>query len=165
MVVQVNSFGELDFDALMEIYIEGNIENAEYFYPDEPREAGLALAVADFRNFLREKFFVKEAAQYWIWEEKGQYISALRFEGYQGGLLLEALETRPDCRGRGYAKKLIRGVLKELPPKTKIYAHVSKRNTASIATHRSCGFMQNLDYAVYSDGTVSNNSVTFTITT
>ena len=93
MLIQVRSFGELDFDALMEIYIEGNVENAEYLYPEETKEAGLSLAVRDFRNFLCEKFFTREAAQYWILAEGDAYISALRLEKHPDGLLLEALET------------------------------------------------------------------------
>ena len=165
MLVQAHSIGELDFDALMEIYIEGNVENAEYLYPDETAEKGLALAIRDFDNFLREKFFTREDSQYWILAEGETYISALRFEKHQDGLLLEALETRPDRRGQGYAKKLIQDVLKELPASTKIYSHVSKRNTASLATHRSCGFVQYLDYAVESDGSISDHAVTFMINT
>lgn len=165
MLIQACSVDELDFDALMGIYIEGNVENAQYFYPDETAEKGLALAIRDFRNFLCEKFFTRAEAQYWILTEGETYISALRFEKYQDGLLLEALETRPGYRGQGYAKRLILDVLKKLPTKTKIYSHVKKWNTASLATHRSCGFTQSLDYIVESDGTICNDVVTFTINT
>lgn len=165
MLIQVRSFGDLDFDALMDIYIEGNVENAEYFYPDETAEKGLALAIRDFRNFLCGKFFTRADAQYWISAEGEAYISALRFEKYQDGLLLEALETRPEYRGHGYAKRLILDVLKKLPTKTKIYSHVAKWNTASLATHRSCGFTQSLDYTLQSDGTICDDEVTFTINT
>jgi len=163
MLIRANSIGELDFDALMELYREGNAENAAWFYPQEPAEKRMKLAVADFHRYLCEQFFPMENAQYWIWEEDGIYLSALRLEKYQGGLLMEALETHPDHRRRGYAKKLILTVMKQLPANTTIYSRVSKRNTASLATHDSCGFAKGLDYAEEPDGTINRNTITYTM--
>jgi L-amino acid N-acyltransferase YncA len=37
---------------------------------------------------------------------------------------------------------------------------VSKKNTASLAVHEKCGFVQVLDYAKYIDGSVARNAVT-----
>ena len=165
MLICARSIDDLEFDALMEVYIEGNVENAAYFYPEISAERGLSLVIDDFRKFLCEDFFHRDNAQYWILAENGQYISALRFEKHRGGLLLEALETRPDRRGQGYAKHLIQAVLEKLASQTPIYSHVTKWNAASLATHRACGFEQLSDYVVASDGRIDHDEITFTITT
>lgn len=164
MLIQISTFEQLDFPRLMEVYIEGNRENAEYFYGKETPEKGLQLAVQDARDYLRNDFFQKAAAKYYIWQEAGEYVSALRLERYGDGLLLEALETRPDLRRRGYGRKLIAAVLAQLPQGTHLYSHVAKWNTPSLAIHNACGFSQHLNYSVESDGTISNDHVTFRVT-
>ena len=163
MLQRFDSFRELDFSALMAVYEEGNRENAADRYPEESGYRGLALAEADFHQYLRECFFPTPGAFYCVWVEKGCYISALRMEPYQDGLLLEALETRPDMRRKGFAAQLIGSVLKSLPGGTKVYSHVSKRNVASLKTHAACGFEKILDRAVYADGSVLRGSVTLTV--
>ena len=99
-----------------------------------------------------EGFFQIPGAQYWIWEEEGRYVSCLRLKPDRDGLLLEALETRPDCRRRGFGKQLILSVLSHLPRGTKIYSEISKENLPSLAIHRVCGFSQVLDYGLQEDG-------------
>lgn len=150
---------ELDFGALMQVYEEGNLENGAEFYPNLSGNEQLIRAQEDFYAYLRECFFQTDGAVYAIWEGQGRYLSALRLEPWQDGLLLEALETAPDLRGRGYAKALIRSVLGILPEQT-VYSHVSKKNTASLAVHAACGFEKCKEYAVYADGSVRHNSYT-----
>lgn len=154
---------DMDFAALMAIYLEGNQENAADRYPQEPAACGIMLAEQDFYQYLRECFFPTPGARYAVWIENGEYVSALRLEPYQDGLLLEALETKPEKRHNGYAKALIRAVLQQLKAQggTPVYSHVSKRNIASIRTHESCDFRRILDYAVYADGSVLTGSVTY----
>lgn len=65
------------------------------------------LAEEDFREYLSQVFFAAEGAAYFILEEAGRYVSALRLEPYEDGLLLEALETAPEERRKGYAAHLI----------------------------------------------------------
>lgn len=143
---------ELVFSELMEVYMEGNLEKTEN---------GLTLLEAerDFRQYLRECFFTVPEAAYYIWVEDGRYVSALRLEPYKDGLLLEALETAPDRRRRGYAGQLIRAVLKT-ETRRPIYAHVAKGNTASLAVHQGCGFRRVLEYAAYIDGSVHDRACT-----
>ena len=160
MLIIAKSMKDLSFSALMEIYIEGNMENGQENYPEEPEYRQIMLAEQDFYNYLSRVFFRTDGAVYLIWEEQGKYVSALRLEPYQDGLLLEALETAPDQRQKGYAKTLIRAALQEFDGK-KIYSHVSKRNTPSIRTHEACGFEKILDHAVYADGSVLRSSVTY----
>ena len=70
-------------------------------------------------------------------------MSALRLAPVESGWYLEALETDPDFRRRGCAKRLIRQVIAKLEedgPVT-IWDSVAKTNAASLATHSSCGFV------------------------
>lgn len=164
MLRVIKSMKELDFSALMEVYAEGNLENGAEFWPDEPEGQQLLKAEQAFYQYLRECFFAVEGAMYCIWEENGRYVSALRLEPYQDGLLLEALETAPEKRRRGYARMLIRAVLAGLSNQ-RIYSHVGKWNTASIKTHEACGFRKILDHAVYADGSVMTNSSTYLVNT
>ena len=160
MLYWANKMSELNFGQLMELYSEGNMENARDFYPNLPENQQILAAEQSFHQYLRECFFVTPAAVYCIWQEEGKYVSALRLEPYQDGLLLEALETAPHSRRKGYAAALIKAVLETFGEK-KIYSHVSKRNTASLRTHEKCGFHRIADHAVYADGSVMQNHVTF----
>ena len=154
MLLIAKRLGELDFSALMDVYIEGNLEKAE-----EYGDGGLLQAEREFRDYLREDFFRHAGAFYAVWLVDGSYVSALRMEPYEDGWLLEALETAPEYRRRGYAKALVSAVLEHMGGLT-VYSHVSRRNIASIQTHMSCGFEKFLDHAVYLDGSVSNRAVT-----
>lgn len=149
----------LDFRQLMDVYEEGNMENAAAFFHREPKEQWILLAEQSFHQYLKECFFRTEGAKYCIWIIEDKYVSALRLEPYQDGLLLEALETKPDSRRMGYASALVAEVLRSVGDQ-KIYSHVSKRNTASLRTHEKCGFRRILEHAVYADGSVFSNSCT-----
>ena len=164
MLICVRTFQELDFDALMQVYLEGNRENGEDLYPEETPERQMELALRGFKNYLRDDFFSNKGSCYWIWSENGAYRSALRLEPYQDGLLLEALETHPEHRRKGFAKKLISAVLEQLPAGTRVYSHISKRNTPSLASHLSCGFHKLLDYSADADGTIYDHQVTMAVT-
>lgn len=160
MLKIAHSLSELNFSKLMEVYAEGNVENGEYFFPEETPERQKMLAEERFGEYLREDFFRQKGACYAVLEEQGEYLSALRLEPYEDGLLLEALETKPNCRKKGYARELMRLTFARLPAGTKVYSHVSKRNEPSLAVHRACGFRVYLDYAVEVDGTVTRRCVT-----
>ena len=163
MLISAASFDELDFSQLMEVYIEGNEENAAYFWPEETPERQMALAVEKFRSYLVNDFYGTAHGTYYVWTEEGCYMSALRLEQHPEGLLMEALETRPDCRQMGHAKQLILAVLERLPEGTRVYSHVDKENMPSLAAHRSCGFSKALDYAVCSDGEICDYEVTMEV--
>ena len=156
------ALAELDFSQLMEVYQEGNSENAREFYPREEENVGILLAERDFYQYLKESFFPSTGAVYAVWIEGGRYVSALRLENYQDGLLLEALETHPDHRRKGYAVKLISAVSAEMKGcgYSKIYSHVGKRNAASLNSHKACGFQRVKEHAVYIDGSVTDRACT-----
>ena len=159
MLLLIKKMRDIRFSQLMEVYEEGNRENGADLYPQETPERQLALAEADFYDYLSQVFFPTPGAVYALWEAEGKYVSALRLEPFRDGVLLEALETRPDSRRKGYAAALIKAVQAQLG-ETKIYSHVSRRNIPSMRTHIACGFQKYLDYAVYADGSVRQDTVT-----
>ncbi len=160
MLTVASRLNELDFRQLMDVYEEGNLENAEEFFPHVPKEQGILMAEQNFHQYLRECFFKTEGARYYVCSENDRYISALRLEPYRDGLLLEALETRPDARKKGYAEALVKAVLEQVGT-VKVYSHVHKKNIPSLKVHEKCGFFRILEHAVYADGSVYSNCCTF----
>ena len=125
-----SSFCNLDFADLMAVYEESNRANGAENWPNES-----------------------------TWIVSGKYVSAMRLEPYRDGMLLEALETAPDSRGKGYAQSLIRDFVSRYPGK--IYSHIHKQNTPSIRVHLKCGFRKIADNAVYVDGSFTHKSATY----
>lgn len=144
--------GELNFEKLCAVYRE----SCEQFA--EGRALSLYQAEVELEDYIREEFFRQHGAFYTVWEENGQYLSALRIEPYQDGYLLASLETDPDHRRNGYGEKLISSVVDYV--NKPVYAHVYRDNRASLALHTKCGFERILDYAVFLDGTVSQDAWT-----
>ena len=160
MLLWAKTMRDLNFERLMRVYAEGNRENAQAFYPHMEPKKGQLCAEQDFWNYLTEDFFRQKGACYAIWEENGEYMAALRLEPWEDGLLLEALETHPNYRGRGYAKRLIRAVL-ETVEEQRVYSHISPRNGPSLAVHKACGFQKILNHSVYADGSVNSRCHTY----
>ena len=163
MLAMFDNFEKLEFHDLMEVYVEGNLENGEYFWPEESPARQMELAKEAFRNYLVSDFYGAAHGTYYVWMEEGRCISALRLEEHEKGLLLEALETRPDWRKQGYAKRLILAVLERLPKGSRVYSRVSKRNEPSLATHLACGFVKALDHSVDQDGEICDYEVTMEV--
>ena len=162
MLLTAGSCGDFSFGALMEVYVEANRENGARLAPEEPEGRQLALAEQDFYSYLHDCFFSHPGAEYCIWEEGDRYVSALRLEPYRDGLLLEALETVPDQRRKGFATRLIRAVQARIAQRgsVPVYSHVSKTNQASLNTHLRCGFEVVQDFAAYIDGSVDARACT-----
>lgn len=163
--VELLRFGRLrdiNFEALMLVYEEGNVENGQYFYPMESPAEQLRLAKRDFYDYLQNDFFRVKGAVYWVLQVDNCYVSALRTEPFQDGYLLQALETAPDMRRNGYATRLLRSVIGEMEKtgSLPVYSHVSKSNLPSLKVHERCGFVKALDHAVYLDGSISSSAVT-----
>ena len=100
MLLRITKYSDLDERKLMDIYAESNLENTDYFFPDETdKEAAVKNVETGFLDFLRNEFFSLTGAAYWILETGGAWVSALRTCRIRDGLYyLEALETRPDQR-------------------------------------------------------------------
>ncbi len=147
---------DLDFSALMAIYAHSNRENAQTLYPELSPQGGLRRAEQDFYDYLKQDFFRTQGAFYALWEVQGEPVSALRLEPYRDGYLLEALETDPMHRGRGYAQSLMAAFLQYAGENVllPIYSHIRKGNIPSERVHRACGFVVCKDLAAYIDGSV-----------
>lgn len=144
MIVEITEYFKVDTRKLMDVYSESNYENTNYFYPEES-DKGVAVkkVEVDFLDFLKTNFFNKTAATYWILEINGVWISALRTCKIQEGLYyLEALETRPDYRQKGYGTILLSSVANSLKKDGpfRLCSCVSKKNIASLKTHKKSGF-------------------------
>lgn len=119
----------------------------------------------DLLIYLEEDFFRQKDAIYALWVVDDVYCSALRLEPYRNGLLLQALETAPADRRKGFANLLLTEVLEYLRTRgyTGVYSHIAKNNRASIGLHQKCGFSQVSDSARLLDGTVSQKFCTMYI--
>ncbi len=160
MIERIDRLGNLQFGQLMMVYEESNRYNGEENYPYLSREEQLMAAEQDFYRYL-EVFFKEYDGFVLILSHGSRYLSALRAERYKDGYLLEALETLPDQRNKGYGEELVRALLawaneRNIP----IYSHVSKSNFPSLSVHKKCGFHKVLDYAVYIDGSVNERAYT-----
>lgn len=162
MLQTVKTMKELPFGQLMEVYQQGNLEKAAQFWPELSEGEGLLQAEQEFYQYLREVFFRTPRAVYYLWSVSGRCVSALRLEPYRDGLLLEALETAPEARRKGYAKDLVQAVLAACSTRP-VYSHVEKRNVASLQTHIACGFQRVSEQAMYLDGSVNAHCCTFKI--
>lgn len=162
MVERIDKITSLKFGQLMAVYEEGNIENGRMNYPNYSESEQVLAAEQDFYQFLKD-FFLNSGCYYYVLSDKGYYVSALRIEPYKDGYLLEALETKPKLRGKGYAQTLVLEMLKSLSTEneTTVYSHISKTNAISIAVHEKCAFEKILDYAAYIDGSVNNRAYTY----
>ncbi len=107
-----------------------------------------------FVDYLQDVFFRTMGAVYCVWVEDGHYVSALRLEPYEDGMVLAGLHTAQADRGKGYATELIRHAMEWLG-EGKVFTHIHHWNRASIAVHRRCGFRKVLDTARLLDGSVS----------
>ena len=144
MLLKISDYSKIDRRKLMDVYSESNLENTEYFYPDEAdKDPAVRKVESEFLHFLKDEFFGYAKAACWVYEEDGVWISALRTcEIQPGTYYLEALETRPDHRQKGYGARLLSGVLEEMKADGpfRLCDCVGKKNTASWKTHEKCGF-------------------------
>ncbi len=144
MLLKITENTDIDPRNIMDIYAESNMENTDYFYPEtEDKELALQKVESDFLEYIGTEFLSCPANAYWVLEENGVWVSALRlYKVKEGFYYIEALETRPDRRRQGCAFRLLNGLLEELKKQGafRICDCVGKKNTASLKTHEKCGF-------------------------
>ena len=140
----ITTYADLDGPRLMAVYAESNLENTDYFFPDMADKAMAVQKVEEgFLQFLRDEFFTGPGPGYYVLEEAGAWVSALRLSEVQPKVFyLEALETRPDRRRQGCASRLLREVLDYLKSKGsfRLCDCVDKQNEPSVRTHLACDF-------------------------
>lgn len=144
MVLSIDRYSDIDERKLMDIYSESNSENTDYFFPDEAdKQLALKKVEEGFLEFLKNEFFTKDGNSYRVLEENGIWVCALRLSRIEDGIYyVEALETHPDHRQKGYAVKLYRTVQQELKASGsfRLCACVAKTNTPSVKAHLKSGF-------------------------
>lgn len=127
-----------------DVYFEASFEIAKEKHPNL---SDLTEAIREEEHYFVEKFlnkfFSKNENVYYVLEEEDKWVSALRLTKLDGFYYLEALETAPNQRKKGYASKLICEVIKliEKNEQAVIRSNVNKTNYASLATHKKCGFV------------------------
>jgi len=144
MILEITSMQDLDQRRLMDIYSEGNLENTDFFYPEiEDKKLAVEKVEADFLNYIDSKFFAAENNTYVVLKKEDIWVSALRLYQIKDGFYyIEALETRPEFRKKGYASELLDGVISTFKQRGtfQLCDCVSKKNIASLKTHEKVGF-------------------------
>ena len=155
MLEIVRTIKELNIRHLLDVYSDSLDEVARNKGEALPYGLRMLEAEQDFLGYMRD-FLSFPGAFLALWTHDSLCVSALRVEPYDDGYLISGLETKTEQRKMGYGKKLLREVVQNLDHavKCRIYSHVSKRNTASLHLHLSCGFFVVSDYAVLLDGSV-----------
>lgn len=143
----IQSYKNIDPSALLSVY---------------EQTVNQQMSNTDFLEDLSESLRNHSGSMY-LWEHEGVAVSALRCEPYLDGCLIYDLETKPDCRRRGYGNTLIKNVLDHLAGSgvNHVYSHVHKKNKVSIYIHKRLGFTEQLEYAKMLDGSISWNYFTF----
>ena len=162
MLKIIKSMSELDIEQLMAVYAQTNETYSTRSYPDASLLERRRRTENTMLSYLREDFFRRKGSFYAVWQCGGVYRSALRLEVYADGYLITSLETAPEARRMGYAYALLQAVLSYLCESgcPAVYAHIEKRNVASLRLHEKCGFAIISDSASYIDGTVTQKSCT-----
>lgn len=161
MLKWIDNVEQLSFFDLMRIYSETNLKDCAMLYPELSTTEALFCVESSFYHFVNDVFFKTNGAKYAVWTQDESWVSALRIEPYFDGMLLSGLETHPDHRKRGYAKRLIGCVISQLKSGTKVYTHIQRNNIASVAAHTACGFSKISDRGHMLDGSVDLNMDTY----
>ena len=125
------------------VHSEGSIINAKWRHPEkEDLSREIQEEEQYFMTFLREKFFPQERNRYYVLEVDEHWVSALRLTKIDDFYYLEALETAPEQRKKGYGTQIIEEVIQLLKKRGPVIirSNVAKDNWASLATHQRCGF-------------------------
>lgn len=148
-----SSGSELDYDQLNQVYMESSLENSACWYPDLSPGDALKKYEQGHRDYLERDFFPQGGMLMVLIQ--GQYVSALRLYPQEPErYYMEALETRPDVRNRGFSKLLLHEMMLYLNDHScvcSVRSHVSKRNLPSLRAHAAVGFHAEMDY-VMEDG-------------
>lgn len=119
----------------MDLYRESMDQLAGRF--ESPQAMGQA-----YGEFLKE-FVTHDRQMVLVEEVDGGWVSGLRcVESAPGVWYLEALETAPQARGKGWAKQLLAHTQALLCQQgaRELFSLIDPENTPSIAAHVACGF-------------------------
>lgn len=146
-IVITNDIDRIDFEKLMDIYEESNCENIQKAYKiadglDDfyEKEKIYKIYKDSYISYLKNEFLANKENYLVILKDKDVYLSGLRLHYRKDYYLIEALETNPNFRNKGYGERLVRDLLKEFKDKTVFRSEVSISNEKSLGLHKKVGF-------------------------
>lgn len=154
MLLIARKISDLDVPELWSIYANDHGMNIS-------GSAGQGECKREFYLFLTD-FFCNLHGSYFILIEDSAYVSAVRAQKFEDGILISGLQTKREQRNKGYAKCLLKCVCDEIRRggDVPIYSHVSEKNSVSLAVHRSCDFHVLKESAHMLDGSVRSDTWT-----
>lgn len=136
MLHPVTQLDETIIRQLISVYSESMSELKPHFGDDAEMRGAYAA-------FLRD--FVKDPKQRILAEADGEeWVSALRaIESAEGHWFLEAVETKPEQRQKGFGRALLCHTVDYLKRMgmRELTCTIAKNNAASRALHEKCGFV------------------------
>ena len=154
MIKIITQIDEITISSLLSVYSESMDDMKTNFATDTE------MCVA-YASFLRE--FAKKPNQLIIVETfNDEWVSALRaIETTEGHWFLEAVETKPNKRKKGFGKDLLLHTIDYLKNRgmTEITCTISHNNHKSQALHGKCGFIPTNDaplncWGEFEEGTI-----------
>lgn len=146
-IVITNDIDRIDFEKLMDIYEESNCENIQKAYKiadglDDfyEKEKIYKIYKDSYISYLKNEFLANKENYLVILKDKDVYLSGLRLHYRKDYYLIEALETNPNFRNKGYGERLMSEVLKAFPYKTVFRSEVAISNEKSLGLHKKLGF-------------------------
>lgn len=161
MVSYISCSSYLDIGKLKYLYRERIEQERLKRYAHLDLFIGSLESEQDFYYDL-DSFLKIEGSYLALFIENDRYISTLRLEKFEDGILIAGFETDPEYRGNGYGKALLQAVCCDLSRNTdkRFYSHVEKNNVISLYVHEICGFKIISDSALMIDGSNSDNHYT-----
>lgn len=145
MLIEVKKLSDKDALLLMAVYKESNKKKIAFLFPEiQSEEDGLRMVEDEYSKWLRDDFLKGKNTFCYVWEENNIWVSSLRFHYVENKVyFIEALETHPEHRRKGYAEKLINSIIDKLKEDGdfEIRSYTSITNEASRKTHSRCGFL------------------------
>ena len=159
MILTIRSVEDLSFMKLTELYKDNIESNRIKHYSKMGEIGGRFQAENDLYYYIKDVFFKQSNGTYLIYQCEDKYVSGLRFERYEDGVLLNALMTSKEYRRKGFASLLLHHLIQNV--QDPIYSHIHCDNTASILLHKRFGFELLCDHSFLLDGSFSDEHFTY----
>ena len=135
MIVAVNNIDKNTIERLLALYSE-SMNHMLKFYSNKDK------MITAYTSFCEN--FIKSPNHCILVEEvSGVWVSALRaLETEQEKWFIEAVETKPDQRGKGYGKALLQHTIQYLQERNmkEVTCTIASKNVISQELHKKCGF-------------------------
>ena len=121
------------------VYQGSALENCGRMYPNEPEPSeALARYEREHRAYMEGPFFREEGGVLFVEAREGRYLAAVKLYPWKepGCWHVEALETRPEERGKGHGARVLGGAVRALEETGNVIvlSDVAKSNEASLRT-------------------------------